>query len=564
MRIVSLIWLSVGIAASLQAQTFRAYANASTVVEGSSFTLSFELDGSRGKDFVPPSFDGFEVLSGPSTSQSTTIINGRMSSKYVLNYNLFASKPGSYTIRPAKIRAGKNVLRSQPITIKVVKKGKTDGGEDFFVRAEIKSDTAYVGQQLRFQLKLYTKVRVERFDLVSQPEFGDIYVEEVSRYDRQSSLEVVDGIQYSTQILREMALYPQKSGSYDLNGFVMRLGIPDANARRNNSFFFSSRLRTTDVKTNDVRFEVVPLPEPKPISYSGGIGDYKVQMKSDRTRLSTDDALSLVVIIQGNGDKRMLAAPDLNLGEDFEVYDANELSTEMRRDRGHNFVKSFEYLIVPKKSGELCLDPEFSYFQPDSGRYITRKIDSLWLEVRQGTAEGKALEKFKEEQELELAPIQTAWKSNSSNALWSRSLWYKGFLGLWGLMFFGLFWVKSKWDADRAMDPKMRKYLKARKAIESRLERAKAFEEPRAYHEELSLAIKQYFCDKLDMEMSQFTKENLAQKLLTKGVDTSNVTDIIDVLKQCEYALFAPAGLVDMKESFEKAVDTILHIDSSL
>ena len=103
-------------------------------------------------------------------------------------------------------------------------------------------------------------------------------------------------------------------------------------------------------------------------------------------------------------------------------------------------------------------------------------------------------------------------------------------MGLWGLMFLGLLWVKRKWDADRDMDPKLRKYLKARKAIENRLERANAFEDSRAFHEELSLAIKEYFCDKLDMEMAQFTKEGLEGRLGSKGVPPEHIKNCLEIL----------------------------------
>jgi hypothetical protein len=564
------LWLviAVSLLANLAySQEFVAVSNARTVVEGSTFTIKFELRNGRGSNFRAPDFGSLQVLSGPNTSTSTTIINGQVSSSYSMSYTLMASKKGVYTIGPASINVGRDVLRSNSLRVKVVEGTQASGEEDLFVRAELDRDTAYVGQQVVLSLKLYSRVNVERFDELSQPQYDDIFVKNLPRFSRRSSIEVVNGVQYTTQILRRIALFPQKSGKFDLGSYVIRLGIPDPSQRRT-GFFFTTRLQSRDVRTNEVSFEVFTLPRPKPVSFSGGIGKYEVQMKSDRTRLSTDDALSLTVTIQGDGDERGLSAPDLNLGEDFETYDANELSSRSSPTEDRDvFTKNFEYLIVPKKAGSLWLAPEFSFFDPDSMDYQTVIIDSLLLEVRQGTAESDALRKFKENRKVDFLPLMTTFTPHKKRGYVLSSPLYWGGWSILILAAVGLLWVRRRQLIDEALDPEQRRFMRARKAAEKRLEQAKAVmgdTGSNRFYEELALGIKTYLGDKLALDPAQFTRQNLTNTLTKAGMADETITEITTLLNDCDLALFATGFQPDRQASYQRALDIIARLEEGL
>jgi len=569
LRSIHILFFFLLMSSALMAQSFRASTSARSVVEGTTFNVKFTLEDARGKQFQPPSFRGFRVISGPNTSNSTTIVNGNMSSSQSMSYTLLPTAKGTFTIGSASIQAKGKTMKSNAIRIEVVEKkeGTTDG-KDVFVEAKLSSDTAFVGQQVILEMILYTQVNVERADILIQPEFEDIFVADIPRTDRSTQQEVVNGNQYTTQVFRRWALYPQKSGKYDLGSFLVRLGIPeDGGGGRRSSFFFTTRLETKEVQTNELKFDIIPLPEPKPVSFSGGIGTYSAKMKSDRTRLSTDDALSLVVTITGDGDERMLAAPDLNLGEDFEMYDANELGTKPKQTQNKLvFNKSFEYLIVPKKAGRQWLKPKFTYFQPDSNRYVTLVIDSIMLDVSKGTSESKALKKFKADQELDLGPLLTDNEVITTSKPWTQQ-W--PFLGIWAILgcgFLGLLWAKKQKDADDNLDPKTKKFLRARKQAEKRLTVAKSLINDTTnskFYEELALGIKQYLGDKLDIEPSKLTKQVIAEELKKLGAEDTFIERVTTLMSNCDMALFAPGMTPDRESMYEDGVGVVVAFDSA-
>ena len=73
----------------IHAQTsFTASVNKNKVGVNEQFSLTFTVNDS-GDKFQAPVFSDFTVLSGPSTSSSTTIINGKASREFI--YILFES-----------------------------------------------------------------------------------------------------------------------------------------------------------------------------------------------------------------------------------------------------------------------------------------------------------------------------------------------------------------------------------------------------------------------------------------------------------------------------------------
>ena len=79
------------------------------VAMGDQFRLGFTLN-DRGTDLQLPDLSNFDVLMGPSTSQSSSIqiINGKttQSSSFSYIFILRAKKEGKFSIRPASIKVG--------------------------------------------------------------------------------------------------------------------------------------------------------------------------------------------------------------------------------------------------------------------------------------------------------------------------------------------------------------------------------------------------------------------------------------------------------------------------
>ena len=123
-------FLAIFVVGFSQDVTFQGSAKTAVVV-GESFTLTYTLN-SQGSDFRGPRLTGFDVISGPFTSTSSSIqsVNGRttMSVHYSFQYILQANREGTFDIPPATINIDRRTITSNSITIKVVKSGASQSG----------------------------------------------------------------------------------------------------------------------------------------------------------------------------------------------------------------------------------------------------------------------------------------------------------------------------------------------------------------------------------------------------------------------------------------------------
>ena len=102
---------------------------------GEAFRVEFELNAKPDSDsFVPPSFENFDVVAGPSVSQgsSVQIINGEMtkSVSYAITYVLIPQKAGTFAIAPATIAVKKKSYTTQRTAIEV-RDGAQGGATQF-------------------------------------------------------------------------------------------------------------------------------------------------------------------------------------------------------------------------------------------------------------------------------------------------------------------------------------------------------------------------------------------------------------------------------------------------
>ena len=74
-----------------------------------------------------------------------------------------------------------------------------------------------------------------------------------------------------------------------------------------------------------------------------------------------------------------------------------------------------------------------------------------------------------------------------------------------------------------------------------------------------------YVSDKLNMDISDMSKENISAKLMENGVPEALASDYVALLDACEYARYAPADQVqEVAAQYDKAVRVISEIDGCM
>ena len=361
---------------------FEAQADARQVVLSGYFSVTFTLHNAEGTDFQPPNFKDFTVLSGPSYSSSFTLSNGRRKQSKGFSYQLQPKKIGRFTIGTAYIDVNGKKLRTRPIQIEVVKgknsKAKTRAdleaelGSEIFIKAEVKNDEARIGEQIILDYKLYTTRDIESYNLIDESEYAGFFAQDIRRFNGRVIKEVVDGKQFSTKVLKRVALFPQQAGKLTIDPMVMQLYINSESPNQRRSVFFLPKMTPIRVTTDEVQISVKSLPSDMPPTFTGAVGKFNIRASINRTKLTTDDALLLRMDVSGNGDIKQIQAPPLQISNAFEVYDPKVLEENSFENNGeYNVKKTFEYTVLPKEPGSYDFSVAFTYFDTDSLKYIT-------------------------------------------------------------------------------------------------------------------------------------------------------------------------------------------------
>ena len=561
-----IVWmLTMTMTYGQKAISFTATCDADEVVIGNYVQVLFTLKNTKGQNFDPPSLKGFKILSGPNRSSQTSIINGRISSELTYLYGLQPLKEGTLTIGSATIEGGGKTWKTRPLTIRVVKGNSTltpgkDDSPDFFLKAIVHENDHLVGQQIIVDYTIFTAVNIEKYHIVANPDFNEFFAKPIRTANITKQV-VVNGRQYRSMILRRYALFPQQAGTYTLDPMILKVGVaknPFALPKYHN---LQSELLTITIKE---------FPRDAPSDFSGAVGHYKMVSNSSKEgKISTDDDITIRLQITGDGDIKRLTPPVIETPEIVESYDANTLKEDSYEHNNRLWgEKIFEYSFVPVEPGACEITPTFTYFDVDSSDFVTLRGKTYRYQVRQGRRKITRTEinpPGPATGERDIRYIKTAFTlEKSKDPFWGSTMFW-ALLSLPLFAVIGLIFYKRMALKQQGIDPLLLKRRRALKLAEKRLEIAKqhmAGNLGRDFYDEVSKALFGYASDKIDIPLSELSKQNIANKLTGGGITTERVNQFIELLKRCELALFAGMdGSDEMRTTYEAAVEVIAGIE---
>jgi hypothetical protein len=592
----------------ISAQNVQFTAQAPKVVEaGEQFELVFSANGEP-TEFLVPKMTDFRILFGPSTSQSSSTqwINGKVtsSSTYSYSYVLIVSKPGKYIIGSAEVTVGGKKYKSNPVTIEVIgsssgasqqgnssagtgsgqdntvsEKVSTDG--DIFIRVIIDKKNVYLGEYLTASVKLYSKANISSIDNVTFPAFDGFFKQDIETPPiRSLERETVNGEIYGTGIIKKFILIPQKTGELKIEPMTMDLSIQQQVKNRRRSVFddfFGPSVQNIPqkLKSKTISVNVKALPGGKPDSFNGAVGRFTMDAKTDKTTAKTNDAITLKVTISGTGNIKLLEAPKINFPPDFDSYDPKVNLNTGVADGGVSGSKTFEYLIVPRNPGEFRIAPlSFTYFDVNAGQYKTITSKEFVFNIEKGeqsqaTTVVSGLSKedvkyigkdifFIKTGDFGLSPLYESMYTN----FW----WYLIYI-IGMVTFVAIVWV---WRRNIKINSNMAlvKNRRADKFATKRLKQAKIHLDAREnekFYEELLKGIWGYLSDKLNIPLSELSRENAREMLEKQNLAPEIIQDFLQLVDNCEYARYAPPSEDNaMQHDYDKAIDLMLKLQLKL
>jgi hypothetical protein len=593
-----IVFFSAG--AFSQNGSFTASVDNNQVAVGDQFQITFALSGSGGgSNFRPPAFADFYVLSGPNQSTNMQIINGAVSSSVSYAYMLQAKTEGKITVGPATIDYGGKRLQTQPIVITVSKgtarpKQNTPSsdnsdvgrqiGDNLFLKAVVDKTSIYQGEQLTVSYKIYTRVSVVNYNITKLPSLTGFWSEDLSvPKEIQLTNETVNGKQYRVGVLKKVALFPQRSGTLQIDPMDVECLIQVQSRQRSNNIFdqffndpFFGNVQNVKhvAHSQPVKITVNSLPGNVPEGFTGAVGRFSMESWLDKRETKTNDPVTLKVKITGQGNLKLLESPAINVPSDLEKYDpkvTDNFSNEGSKISGS---RTFEYLLIPRHPGDQTIASfPFSFFDLDKKSYVTLRSPEFSLKVARGNDLAVSTSSGISKEDVKLLGEDIRFIKSGNNSLRKAGSRLAGSPEFYALtispFFFFVGFVVYMRRRERILgDVRLVRNRKARKIAQKRLEESKKFLQAKKkedFYASISKALWGYASDKLGIPVADLTLEHIQSKLEERGIPAELVSTLSSTIEQCDFARFAPASdSTQMETIYADTVNLISSIEEKI
>lgn len=590
--------------------TFRAQAP-ERVIAGKPFQLTYTIN-QRARDLQAPEFNGFDYLAGPYTSQSssTSFVNGRRSSTFTLTYTytLMGLDPGTYTIGPATITSDGKQYTSNGVRVTVLPPDETpqqsnqsgqssqsgqsgqsasssqSKSSDIFVRTIVTKTQVFEQEALQVSYKLYVAGVdfAQMGNNIKLPEFTGFLKQEIELGDRQFELEHYNGRNYQAVTLFSYLLYPQHSGDITIDPAVFEaiLRVQTRQQVRSifDDFFGTYENVSRSLTAPAVTIHVKSLPGNKPAGYSGGVGQFTLTPSISATEIQANEAVTLKLDIQGNGNMKLLKTPAIDWPEGFEPYDPKVTNNYKVSGNGYSGNKTIEYLAIPRAAGQYTIPSvAFSYFDIQAGQYKTLTTPEYTLTVRrapgQSTTEGEQTQTYTtvskeniKELGTDIRYINTSDLTPSKRSSKHVTLSTQHYIlcYLFPALIAGLLFILFRRQIRENADLTKMRYKRANKVAQKRLREAQKMltdGQKEAFYTEIERAAFSYLSDRLSIPTADLSKDNIADILRQKAVPEALIAHMLDVLQTAEFARYAPATDGEMQQMYDNTVQLINQLE---
>lgn len=577
----------------------------SQVATGEPFELIFSISGNGNiESFNPPAFNGFQVLGGPNQSSSFTSINGRTTSSMSLSYDLMAVREGEFTIGGASLVINGKTYKTNAVKLKVIKgsavpqnpQGNTGGSRQqdqrvegeasnisrrLFIRAVASKNNVFQGEGLSVTYKLYTNIELLDNALDKLPDFNGFWSQEIKNNDPNVrwETETYQGSRYNVAVLKEMILFPERSGKLSLDPLAMTFLVRQPVASGNSSdpfdmFFGSYKDVKYKIKSSPININVRPLPETgKPAGFEGAVGNFSIAAIVDKHALKANEAVNYTLKITGSGNLKLLKAPTVNFPADLEKYDPKLTDHLTESLNGVSGSREYSYLLIPRHEGNYTIEPyQFSYFNPATQRYVTLSTGSFDLKVAKG-APGSNVTAYSSanQQDIKMLAKDISYIKTNTGGLYKKgssfygSLAYYLLLCVGPLLFVAAFAYRKRYRENNR-DQVSLKGRNANKVAARHLANAKRQlqdGDKKLFYQDVYKGLYQYLSDKFNIAAAELNKAHIRTQLRDRGIGEPLIKQLEETLDLCEMARYAPVTGISEQEVLDKAKNTINEIETN-
>ncbi|BAO54922.1 BatD family protein [Nonlabens marinus] len=568
-------------AAIAQAQvSFTASATRDGIALNERLRVEFKMD-VDGDNFLPPNFNGFQVVSGPVTSVQQRYVNGVGSFAKSYTYILAPQSTGSKTIGQATMNYKGQEYRTSPFSVQITKAieepRETAGDEpvreiadqNIHLVAEVSNASPYLNEAIRVTYKLYVSnnAGINGWTETNSPKYADFWSENIDNRDQQVRVGTYQGKQYRYLVLREAILYPQKTGKLTIEPLELDVNVQVPSGRTDffgRSFMTTEKLRVT---AGGRAINVKDLPqEGRPASFTGAVGQFDFAVNLTKPQLEAGESLTASVVAKGTGNLQLMQLPKLEVPNRLETYEPERVDNTNTTYNGIRGSIQDNYTIVPQYGGTYTLPSvEFSYFDPAARTYKTITSGESQIEVT-GDAfmpQTSGTNVLEADETFAFIKTTTDLESADADRFFDTLLYWCTLGGLFLLI--PIFLLVRKRQEVVASDVQGRKIKTANKLSKKYLSEArKNMGNSDTFYESLERALHNFLKSKLRITTSEMSKQRVDELLQQRYVQQQVRLEFLGLLATAERARYAPSTATDMQQDYEKASRVINQLDKQL
>jgi hypothetical protein len=545
--------------------------------------IEFSIDKQGGDNFSPPNFTNFKVVGGPSQSVRQSWINGKVTFSQSYTYIIQPKRKGAFSIASASIKVGGKFIKSEPVKIIVldaveIPKNPNDPNyvaqQNIHLVAEISKANPYVGEGIYVEYRLYVSENLSVYDtsVTEAPKYNGFWNQDIKVNGFPVKMGKYNGENYRYIVLQKALLIPTRTGKLSIDPMRMDIviGVPSGRADFfGNAITKNIRREFASIK-KIIRPKALPL-EGKPVNFTGAVGDFNFSVALSKDILKANETSQVKVKISGKGNLKLFELPTVETPAELEMYQPERKERVRVNASGISGAVTDTYTVVPLYKGKYKIPSiSFSYFNPKEKKYKTIATEDFFVDVREGkelitldTSSVRKQEVVSMGKNFRYIATKTNFITAKKIDFFKSNLFYLMFLLPLIAIPIGVFMGKK--NKERSNDIMGNKTRKAEKLAKKYLSKAqKKLGKKEAFYEALERALHNYLKAKLGVETTEISKERITEILEGKNVKAATIHQFIEVLKNSDFARYAPFTATEMKEEFERTKEVLVQLDKQL
>ena len=534
----------------------------------------------NGDNFSPPNFENFQIIGGPNQSIKTSYVNGERSFSKTYSYFLKPLKKGNLKISQASIEIDGEIYKSLPIEVLITDSVSQPSDsvtqyysdDDIELRALISKGSPYLNEPITIVYKLYYKAPINISDAseTETPNYKDFWSQTIKIPQLKVQREVYRGQNYNVVEWRKVVLYPQKAGELEISPLSLNLVLDVPTDKRD---FFGNVIydQTSQfISTGMRKINVKDLPKTnKPDSFTGAVGQFEFDVILNKKSLRATESFQAELKVKGNGNLKLFDLPNMLVPNSMELFEPEREESINTNLRGMSGSVSKYFTVIPRFQGNFPIEEvEFSYFDPTAERYKVLRSPRLTIDVFDGPtynnpATSNESNVITTDDSFKFIKLKGNLSKSDDSKFFESEIFYilssTPFLISIALIAFSTYRRNRK-----------KSYSETIKNEEKRIYRMidsakKITNDKSQFYDIIEKSIINSLIVKFSIRMESLNKEKIQEITKKKGLSAVNISQIINLIENCEKAKYSRSSDSVMNKDLEntrKVVGIIMKAKS--